>query len=737
MEVLDAGVQAVAGNDGHLQMRMHYHYGSISLTSNGPMHPSLSRTHRLFALVLTAAAPPVWSQGDAPPAVEVKTLPPVVVTGQATGPGNEPGHRTDVSLDPATLPSAHTTVSRDEMSRTNVGRDISNLFRRVPGVLANNIDQGDTGNGFRMRGFTTQGTHGADVAVYVDGMPQNMPSSEAGAGHGPAFLEWLTPQMLGRLTVIKGPVSALFGDQNRGGAVDILTVDGADVASSAGVTLESYNGRRATAVLSTPLASLRSLLVADAYRSDSFRDQASSERDNLMWKLSGRHGEGEYSLRLNHYRSDFTAAGYLRYDRLVSGQVQPTATEEGALPGFGSGERTMVVAQRRPAQGEGGVHASVYAEDFERVRGGIAGGANHNVGRDDRRIWGARVLHNTAIADTASVAFGTELRHDRGEGVRQRHVNYEPSTQYLTNLHLDLLTYGVFAQGQWKPVSTLKLLGGVRWDRFDYEIDNRKLPAASTGYQDDVVTPRLGAAWLPLPRLEIFANAAEGFRSPAAQQISPGGALGPLGAPGGSVNDDIGPSKVRSYDVGFTARPVDGWTFGATWHRTLNEDELTLVAPDSWQSVGSTTRQGFEVETRWQAHRLWSVYASYGGIRKARVNNPSAGTAPELAVPRHQWKAGAMYKAPVGGGVLTVNTDAYLIKGTPYYSGTPLARQEMPVYTRYDLRAGYQTGPWQVTGFVVLQPHRFSSEAAYATAAGLWVSPQPRHHLGVSAQYTF
>ncbi|WP_271006626.1 Plug domain-containing protein, partial [Listeria seeligeri] len=85
------------------------------------------------------------------------------------------GVRNRISNAPTALPSAVTTITSDDVDATNVGRDISNVFRRVPGVLANNIDQGETGNGFRMRGFATQGTHGADTAVYVDGVPQNIP----------------------------------------------------------------------------------------------------------------------------------------------------------------------------------------------------------------------------------------------------------------------------------------------------------------------------------------------------------------------------------------------------------------------------------------------------------------------------------------------------------------------------------------------------------------------------------
>lgn len=688
-----------------------------------------------FACVGGVAAFSAWASDGEASSREVATLPAVQAVGTAiTG---APGHRIDVSLDPATLPSASTTIDADDVKHTNVGRDISNVFRRVPGVLANNIDQGDTGNGFRMRGFATQGTHGADVAVYIDGVPQNIPSSEAGAGHGPAFLEWLTPDMIGRMVVIKGPVSALFGDQNRAGAVDIETLSPKDATSLGQLSFESYNGRRATAMLAANLGELSSVFVADAYRADSYRDVARTERDNLMWKLAGRFGNGIYSMRMNYYRAEFTAAGYLRYDRLQAGLVSPKATEEGALPGFGSGERTMIVLNRRPADGEQGVTGTLYGERFIRERGGIAGGTAHNVGSDDRDIFGGRVLQNFVHGETASGAIGVEFRKDTGEGIRQRYVNYQPTTQYLTNLDMDLLTYGVFSQVQYRPLHDIKLLGGLRWDWFDYDIENRKLPAASATYRDSVATPRIGLAWTPTSRLEIYSNIAEGFRSPAAQQISPGGSLGPLGAPGGVTNTGIAPSKVRSYDLGFTTQPADDWTFGAVAYRTLNEDEIVMVSPDNWQSVGSTTREGFDLEARWQTRRDLSVYASYTGILEARIDNAAPGTADKLSVPRHQWKIGLQHRMPAGEGTLTTNVDVGQISGIPYYSGAPLAESEMPIYTRYDFRVGYERGPWQFAGFLVLQPREYASEAAYSTAAGLWVAPQPTASGGVSVGYRF
>lgn len=661
-------------------------------------------------------------------------LPAIVVTEGAEAAGLL-GTRSVVTTDSTGLPAAMTVITSEDLGTLNVSRDISNVFRRVPGVVANSIDQGDTGNGFRMRGFATQGTHGADTAVYVDGVPQNMPSSEAGAGHGPAYLEWLTPEMIDRIDVIKGPISALYGDQNRAGAVRIETGT-RGIPSSVGLTLESYGGRRSSLVWSKDFDDISSFLVADIYRSDSYRKGATMERDNLFWKLSTVRAGNLYSLRLNHYRSDFVASGYLDYDRVASGLVARSAAQEGALLGFGSGRRTGLVFNRAPANGEEGLYATAYVEDFERERGATGGGIVHNVGWDDRSIFGGRLSNNFVFGDSAAFQIGADFRRDNGDAIRQRYENYVPTPNYLRNYDLDLITYGVFAQGQYKPVESIKLSAGLRADHFDYQIDNRKLPAASTGYRDTVVTPKLGIAWSVSPRLDLFSNIAQGFRSPSAEQISPGGALGPLGQAGGSVNTGIAPSKVTSLDIGFTAAPTTDWTLSGAVYYTENEDETVTVAPDVFRSVGSTTRKGFELESTLKLTRGLSVYGSFARILQARIDNPAPNSAYLLSVPKDQIKVGAQYQDRMGAGKVTYSADAYLTSGVPYFSGTPLVRREMPTYTRYDLRVTYDIKDMQFSLFAILQPHLIS-EAAYATAGGLMVSPQPRRHFGISARYFF
>ncbi len=700
-----------------------------SVTRPTPTAASLRAIPHAVMLTCALAAPALAD--EMPAAVSADPAQVVEVKGQRSQ---------DERLTPGTgarsLPGSVTTVTSEELATLDIGRDISNVFRRVPGVVANNIDQGDTGNGFRMRGFATQGTHGADTAIYIDGVPQNIPSSQGGAGHGPAFLEWMTGDMIDTIDVIKGPVSALYGDQNRAGAVAIRTREGgAATPSSATVTVESYGGRRGSLVLSSEHGKLRSLVVADRYSLDGFRHGAFTDRSNLFWKLSTTIGDGVYSLRATYYKSDFAGAGYLSLPAMEAG-LDPHSTMYDLL-GFGAAQRKTLVFNRRPASGEAGWFATAYAEDFERSRAIQTSTTQHTYGYDDRGIYGARGGNTWTFGDTAVLTLGAEARKDKGDAYRQQYRDRQPTANYVNNQGLDLLTYGVFVQAQYRVLPTVKLHGGARYDRFDYGLVNLKLPAASTDYKGSVVTPKYGAIWNVVPDVELYANIAQGFRSPAAEQISTSGSLGPLGAAGGRINAGIDPSRVRSHDVGFNARPLDGLTVSGAFYYIQNDDEIVNTAPDVFVASGQTTRRGVEFDLRYQFSSAFSTYLNYGRILRAQLDNPAPGAGARLSVPEHTWKAGVQYRSALGPGRLTLAGDVYVTAGNPYYMGTPSYERDMPTYVRYDVKATYDIGKFQGALFATLQPHKFASDIAYGTAARLVVTTVPQASGGASLRFFF
>lgn len=639
-----------------------------------------------------------------------------------------------VTLEAAALPAAVTTIGRAEIERTNVGGDYTDLLRRVPGINAYSFGQGDIGSPVKMRGFTGTGAHGGDVAIYVDGVPQNFPSASQG-GPGMSDLSWLTVDMIERIEVVKGPFSALYGDQNRAGAINIVTRSGGD--SSVGASLGSYGEKRANLVHAGAQGELRTFVTAEIYDTDGYRDNSSATRGNLFAKTSLRTGDAVWALRGHYYKSDWDAPGYLSYASLLNGTVKPRDRDPNGPPLWGEAERFGLVLTRVPAQGEDGLHATAYAEHYDKSRANPVGGNPNalNVQNDHRWLAGGRALYNLSFSPRAALVVGGELRSDQGTGINRRwDTAAGPGNNYTSNWDLDLVAYGLFAQGQYSPLESLKLIGGLRVDAFDYHIDNRKRPAASLDYDKSVATPRLGVVWSPARTLDFFANVGEGFRAPAERELSPGGAPGPLGAAGGAAFPELKPPKVKSRDVGFNAVLGQHWKLSAARYHTLNQNEIRETAPGSgvYAGIGDTTRDGWEIDATFFATNALSFYGSVGKVKGRVENPPNPGQKLISGQPEDTHRLGFEYTGALAGWDVFVNGDAFHISGAPYYTGAnPLPRFSR-AYTRYDLRVSFERGRTRYTVYGTFQPREYASEQAGAT-----VDPRPRTDLGVAVLYKF
>ena len=639
----------------------------------------------------------------------------------------------EVSIQSTALPTAVTVLTHEELSRTNVAQDVGTLFRRVPGALAHNIDQGETGTAIKFRGFSSS-THGADTAVYIDGIPQNLPS--AAINHGMNDMSWLTPDMIERIEVIKGPFSALYGDQNRAGAVNIITRSTAE--TSVAGTIGSFGNKHLSAVLSKPVGSVQTLLVGDLFNISGYRTNDKDTRGTLFGKATMVRGGSQWAVRGTFYKADWRAPGFLNVASVIAGTAKPTDRDPTAPPLWGKGHRTSIVVTRTPARGEAGLHVSAAVEDYSRTRALGANTTDFNVQMDDRWITQARVVENLVFGVRAGVAVGVELRGDRGDSINQRWPAGTPDINYTWNQDLTLLTYAAFAHGQVKPIESIKLIGGARIDTFDYDIHNRKLPAASVKYTKSVATPRGGIVWTPVKALDLFTNVGQGFRSPNQTEISPSGALGPLGAPGGTPYADLAVPKVKSYDFGATASMTNRWSVTAAAYHTFNEVEILQVAPGVFSSVGDTVRNGWEVESRVEASRQTTVYGSLAEITKAKLNNPPPNAASLFLVPKHMVKGGVAQTVGMPSGQLLLNADAYYMSGIPFFTGPPLNQSGVSrAYARYDVRGTYELGRLQYTVYGTFQPNSYISEAISVIAAGLFYDPRPKTDIGLSVRYRF
>jgi hypothetical protein len=134
----------------------------------------------------------------------------------------------------------------------------------------------------------------------------------------------------------------------------------------------------------------------------------------------------------------------------------------------------------------------------------------------------------------------------------------------------------------------------------------------------------------PIKALDLFANIGEGFRSPNQTEISPSSSLGPLGAPGGTPYPGLAVPKVKSHHFGATASMTDRWNVTVAKYRTMNENEIIQVSPGVFESVGNTTCDGWELESRVVADDWITLYGSLGKITRADQQSPAQAGEPDI-----------------------------------------------------------------------------------------------------------
>lgn len=90
------------------------------------------------------------------------------------------------------------------------------VLETIPGLIITQHAGGGKANQYFLRGFNLD--HGTDFAVFLDGMPLNLPSHAHGEGY--ADMNTVTPEFVRRLNYEKGPYYAAVGNYSSAGSAN-------------------------------------------------------------------------------------------------------------------------------------------------------------------------------------------------------------------------------------------------------------------------------------------------------------------------------------------------------------------------------------------------------------------------------------------------------------------------------------------------------------------------------------
>lgn len=620
--------------------------------------------------------------------------------------------------------------------------DATDLLRQTPGItIGPSSPTADIGDDISIRGFSS--FHGADVAVFVDGVPLN--SANSASRHGQVDMNWLTPDLIERIEIIKGPFSALYGNYNLSGAINIITKssDKTSVTGRAG----AYGNYSGGAVYGREFAGVTPFIAFDYLDRDGYRDRADYKRINSFNKLSFPVLDGTLALRFNASLRDNTGPGFLSVDDVRSGAVDRRSATAGSIFDRGSNDYYTFVANYTP-KGLTGLSGTLYAGRDETEFFDTAfntptaspdpadpGFEPTSFAVSDRNYAGWRIQHssNSLWSERVFVTVGSDGQFDDGTVIAGTAVNGKVGdvvANQARNQRSESIQAGVFAQGQVLLHSTFKLVGGLRWDYIGTRVINNLFADNSGQHDQSTLTPKIGAVFTPIRQIELFTNYGGGFRSAAATELSQNRA-------GATFNDSLGVAKLESVDAGVVLRlpvglKVSGDVFTTTTKRELRRG---ANASNSFEvvNIGTSERDGYELSIEWQVLENVRLQASHVGVETQIKSVATPGADRIITVPDDTQTFSASWSGATGAYKLNADFFGQRVGRRPLTADGSVYDDG---YIRYGVKGRAARGAISATLGVDYFPERLTSDFVFLNGPVIF-DPQPRFNVSGSIKYTF
>lgn len=537
------------------------------------------------------------------------------------------------------------TITAEEIRKRPPARDVSEIIRTMPGVnLTGNSTSGQRGNN---RQIDIRGMGPENTLILIDGKPVTSRNSIRLGWRGErdtrGDTNWVPPELIERIEVIRGPAAVRYGNGAAGGVVNIITKKGDNEWHGSWNTYmnapehkDEGSTKRTNFSLNGPLGgdfSFRLLGNLDKTQADAWdiNQGHQSERTGIYADTLPAGREGVENKNINGVvRWDFAPmnslefeAGYSRQGNLYAGDTQNTNTNDLVKKNYGK-ETNRLYRQTYSVTWNGGwdngITTSNWAQ-YEHTRNsrkgeGLAGGTEGIFSSDQ---FSDIDLSDVMLHSEVSVPFDLWVNQNLTLGTewnQQRMKDLASNTQTFMGGDIPGFTstgrspysqaeiFSLFAEDNIELTDSTMLTPALRFDHHSI-VGNNWSPSLnlSQGLGDDF-TLKMGIG--------------RAYKAPSLYQTNPNYILYSKGqgcyasATGTGCymmgNEDLKAETSINKEIGLEFKR-DGWLAGVTWFRNDYRNKIEAgYAPISqtgtskvkktdiyqWENVPKAVVEGLE-----------------------------------------------------------------------------------------------------------------------------------------------
>jgi outer membrane receptor protein involved in Fe transport len=493
------------------------------------------------------------------------------------------------------------------------------------GINAGQHEGGGKSVEIRRFGFNLDhgGVNGG-LKVLVDDVQQNQGTQ----GHGQGYLgalKSLTPELIQDVNILNGPFSAEYGDFSGLGVVHIRLKESLANEFTARIQGGSFNSYRTFLAYSPQLDNASAFLAYEGSRTDGpFINPLSYKRDNLTANYTWRKSSHEtVGFKLNAGRNEFYSSGQIPLDEVAAGRLDRFGFED---PDDGGRVRSGVAAAYYRREWESGdslkLDTFVGRSLFD-LYSNFTFFLNDQLGdgiqqHDSRLQEGANLqyLHPfKLLGQQALLTLGGNLHsnqiyvalYPRLGRVPLDHRADPPPVNPTTRANAHVTNVAGYVQQAidlWH--GHLHVEGGLRFDYFRFDVDDRINLSSSGSQGASRFQPKANLAYRPIDRIPavLYFNYGRGITSQDARGIV-------------QQPESPRPSTTDFYQAGVSSH-VSRFSLSTDMFLIDRSNEEVYIPDDgSFEFKGPSRSYGYEVKTSLQVTRSLSFNAGLTQVMNA------------------------------------------------------------------------------------------------------------------------
>jgi outer membrane receptor protein involved in Fe transport len=468
----------------------------------------------------------------------------------------------------------------------------------VPGMIVTQHSGDGKANQYFLRGFNLD--HGTDFATWVDGMPVNMRSHAHGQGY--TDLNFLIPELVGRIDYRKGPYAAEDGDFSSVGSARLRLLDGLAM----GVASLTVGGRgygRGLLADSVSRGGGKLLYGVEVVGNQGpWENPENLRKFNAVLRYSGGTVADGYNITGMFYRNKWNATDQIPRRAVDSGLIG----RFGAIDNTDGGESSrysLSMALRKP-NAWGAFEANAYAvrsrldlfSNFTYFQDNSLEGDQFNQS-ERRRMLGFNLAQgiNGKLGSLDMVnRVGLQVRDDRLSPVGLYTTIARRRTGTTREDQVREGSAGLYLENviQWLP--KFRSVTGLRYD--SYRFDVKSSVEGNSGKRNAGITsPKLSLVFGPWSATEFFANYGHGFHSNDARGVT----QAQLPNAGGPAAPAAPLVKTRGAELGVRTEIIPGLQSSlALWQLNLASELVFVGDAGATAASRASRRTGIE----WNNH---------------------------------------------------------------------------------------------------------------------------------------